>query len=419
MIKAEKRILKGIVCIILISALLLMYTSCSLKVSAEELSGEYERKATDSVNVNDAYIYAMADFAMNLFVNSLGDNPENKLVSPLSAVVLIAMIANGAEGETLVQIEKALGMSIGEFNRYMYSYMSGLYSSDDCNLKIADSIWFRNTRIKVKEDFLQTNADWYNAQIYSAEFDNGTVNDINKWVNYYSDGMIERIIDEIAESEVMYLINALAFDAEWQDKYEKKDINEHIFTGYDNVQTAVQMLFSEESVYLSDENAVGFSKNYKGEKYSFVAMLPDEGVDIYDYARSLNGEKWMSIWNGRKNQSVQVGIPEFTCSSYTRLNSALEKMGVTDMFDSGAADFSGIGSVDNGKIFCAYVDQKTFIQLDRNGTKAATVTWGAMSDGGAPEYTRVILERPFIYAIVDNSTGIPLFTGIALTMNQA
>jgi len=408
-----KRLTTSILCIILAGVLLLSSASCGLRVSAAELSKGYERTATETGEITEAFKTAMADFSMSLFKGLVTKDGENDLISPLSAVICLAMIANGADGETKAQMETAFGMDVETLNKSLYAYTSSLYRADDCKLNLADSIWFRDeeNRLHVNEEFLQTNADWYDAQIYSAPFDDSTLKDINHWCKKCTDGMIEKMIDSIDAGTVMYLVNALTFDAKWADKYEKKDVNEAQFTNYDGSKNTVQMLSSEESVYLSADGVKGFAKNYAGNKYSIVGLLPDEETDIYDYIDSLTGEAWMNLWNGRLTASVSVQMPEFSYSASMELNDTLKAMGMTDMFD-GEADFSKLGYSENGNIYCSEVCQQTFIQVDRNGTKAAAITWGGMKDEACvEELYSVILDRPFIYAIVDNATGLPLFVG--------
>jgi len=414
-----KRINTSILCLLLVGVLLFSCTSCGLRVSAAELSKGYERKTAEIGEITDTFKTAMADFSMSLFKGLVTKDSENDLISPLSAVICLAMIANGADGETKAQLEVAFGMDVDSLNQALYAYTSSLYRADDCKLNLADSIWLRDeeNRLHVNEEFLQTNADWYDAQIYSAPFDDSTLKNINNWCKKYTDGMIEKMIDSIDANTVMYLINALTFDAEWATKYEKEDIKEGEFTNYNGTKNTVEMLSSTESIYLSASGVKGFAKNYAGNKYCIIGLLPNEETDIYDYITSLTGEQWMNLWNSRQTESVSVKMPEFTYSSSMNLNDTLKAMGMTDMFNRKNADFSKLGYSDIGNIYCSEVCQKTFIQVDRNGTKAAAITWGAMKgEGTAVEQFSVILDRPFVYAVVDNATGLPVFIGVVSTL---
>ncbi len=421
--------MKKWICLLLIVSWLFCAASCTLpfdspftlRVSADELSDGYERKATDVGELDDDFRLAMANFSLSLFGKTLTKDEENDLCSPLSAILCLAMIANGADGDTKTQMESAFGMDLDTLNRALYAYTSSLYSADDCKVNIADSIWFRdgNGDLTVNPDFLQTNADWYDAEVYAAPFDSSTVKDINNWCKKETDGMIDKIIDDIGESTVMYLINALCFDAKWAKEYEKSDIHDYTFHNYDGTQTTVDMLYSEEHIYFSAEGVSGFAKNYKGGKYRFVGLLPDENVDVYDYMASLDGQAFLDLLDGGERATVYVKMPEFTYETSMNLNAALKAMGINDMFSASDADFSKLGSVKDGNIFCSEVDQKTFIEVSRNGTKAAAVTWGKMEAtcAGPDEILYVTLDRPFVYAIVDTETNLPLFIGAVTTLD--
>ena len=388
------------------------------KVTAEELSKEYVRTATET-NIDLAdFDLQFTNFALNFFQTTVEKNEQNKLFSPLSAALCLALINNGANGNTRAQLESLFGMETDTLNRALYAYTSSLYSGEDCKLTLANSIWFKVQALNIKPEFLQTNADWYNAQAYAAPFNQTTVNDINNWCYNKTSGKISKILNEIPPSAVMYLINAVDFDAKWLTPYEREDIEKGEFHNYNGETSEVTLLHSEESRYFIDENSVGFTKAYKNNKYHFMALLPDEGVDIYEYIDSLNGEKWANLWasSDPNNEDyvyreVHARIPEFKYETELPLNDVLKTLGVTDMFSPNNADFSGIDETQD--LYCDIVKQKAVIELDRNGTKAAAVTWGGMKcTSAAPaEPLYITLDRPFVYAIIDNEHHMPIFIG--------
>ena len=393
------------------------------KVTAEELSKEYVRTATETSEDLTEFKSQFTDFSLSFFQKTVEKNEQNKLFSPLSAALCLALINNGANGNTRAQLEDLFGMDTDTLNRSLYTYTSSLYSGEDCQLNLANSIWIKVQALKIKPEFLQANADWYNAQAYAAPFNQTTVNDINNWCHNKTSGKISKILNEIPSSAVMYLINALDFDAKWQDKYERGDIENGVFHNYDGEQSDVTMLHSQESRYFMDENSVGFTKAYQNSKYHFMALLPDEGVDIYEYIDSLNGEKWANLWESANpnredyiHREVHARIPEFKYETELSLNEVLQTLGVTDMFSPNAADFSGIDETQT--LYCDVVKQKAIIELDRNGTKAAAVTWGGMkcmsAEPNEPLY--ITLDRPFVYAIIDNDHKLPIFIGAATNL---
>lgn len=411
-----KKILIATLCLLLACSMLLVSTGCA-QVSAAELSAGYTRNVEGEPEMDGDFAASAADFALTLFRETLDGDKDNQLISPLSAMLCLALVANGADGETLAQMESAFGMDIETLNESLYAYTKGLYSAENCKTSIANSIWFRDAEyFTVREAFLQTNANWYDAQVYQAPFDESTQRDINNWVKENTDGMIDSILDKPpSAATVMYLINTLVFDAKWQTKYEKSDIRDRTFTNADGSRATVDMMYSEESTLLFGEDFLGFAKDYEGIAYSFVGLLPDdENADILEFAASLTGEGWMTMWNSRRDAPVDVGIPEFSYDDYCSLVDALESMGMVDMFSPFHADFSKLGDAGDQPIFCSSVEQKTFIDVSRNGTKAAAVTWISLECGSAApmESYTVILDRPFVYAIVDNATGLPLFIGV-------
>lgn len=413
-----KKLLIPFLCILLAAATLLVSTGCHRAAASDELSAGYVRNLSWEGSVDGGFSANAADFAFALLRETLAETEENRLISPLSALLCLALVANGADGETLAEMEKTFGMDIDTLNESLYAYTAGLYRGENCKVSLANSIWFRDTdRLSVREEFLQTNANWYAAQVYKAPFDETTVRDVNGWVKEHTDGMIEEILYEPPSPyTIMYLINTLVFDAKWQEKYEKNDVRDHVFRNKDGSTTTVDMMFSDEYGYLSGYGFGGFAKSYEGNAYSFVGLLPDdETADVAALAAALTGEAWLALWNGKRGAPVYAGIPEFTNDDYISLTKPLAAMGMELMFDADNADFSKLGSSEIGNIYCSAVEQKTFIDVSRNGTKAAAVTWATMDvcTSAAPvESYTVILDRPFVYAIVDNATGLPLFVGV-------
>jgi serpin B len=319
-------------------------------------------------------------------------------------------------------MEKLLGgeFSIEELNEYLVSYVNALPSSEKYKLEIANSIWFRNQGFAPNEEFLQTNKNYYDAEIYSAPFDNTTTEEMNKWISENTDGLIEKAIDEISPDAIMYLINAILFDAEWATKYNEYSIKEGIFNSIDGKEQEVEMMASGERFYIELDNAVGFKKNYESGKYSFVALLPDEGIDISDFVSTLEGEKLLAALENQSYKRIVAKTPKFSYDFEINLNSILAELGMEIAFNSSTADFSGIGGA-GGNIYISSVVHKTFIAVDEAGTKAGAVTIVVDGAESAPEVVESIyitLDRPFVYMIVDNATNLPIFMGTLTSINN-
>jgi serine protease inhibitor len=398
-------------------------TACSAvapKVKAKDLMEEVKPNAVNGQMVDERFINNAADFTVGLFKQSI-DQQDNCLVSPISVMLALAMTANGADGETLSQMEKVLGNDIAleELNKYLRYYSNHLPNHEKSKLKIANSIWFRDdeNRLMIEKDFLQKNADYYNAEIYKSPFSDQTLLDINNWVKRNTDGLIERILEEIEDDTIMYLINAIVFDAEWKVVYNKENIYQKEFTAIDGTAQMSDFMRSEESLYLDDGSATGFIKPYYDDKYSFAALLPNEGITIEDYIANLSGERLLNTINRAELAVVNASMPKFSYEYEIILNDVLKIMGMPDGFQPAKADFTKMGKSSRGNIYIGEVLHKTFISLDELGTKAGAVTKVEMKDEGAPMDLKIVtLDRPFIYAIIDNSTNLPIFIGTVVSL---
>ena len=415
-----KKMFLAILSLILICSMAVNLTGCATKVQAADLMEGVQANTVTGKAADDAFAQSQMRLAVDLFQASvLESKDENVLISPLSIQLALAMTANGADGDTKAEMEALLGgeISLEDLNEYLYSYVNNLPSAEKYKLQIANSIWFRDDegRLQVEKDFLQKNADYYGAQAYKAAFDDQTMKDINNWVKDHTDGMIDSILDQIDEDAVMYLINALVFDAEWQHVYDKSDVYKGKFTNIDGAEKQVDMMHSEETVYLQDENATGFMKPYSGSKYNFAVLLPNEGVDIYEYIAGLTGEELMETLSTPQLGMVMATLPKFSYEYELTMNDVLKELGMPSAFSGSTANFSKMAHSSRGNIYIGEVLHKTFVSVDELGTKAGAVTKVQMNDESAPMSEWVVtLNRPFVYMIIDNETKLPVFIGTVM-----
>lgn len=359
---------------------------------------------------------AVKDFAVRL-IDQNYKNGEDTLISPLSVLCALSMTANGAKGETLAQMEEVFGTSVDQLNRYLSGYRKALPQGDDAKLSMADSVWFKDDEgFEVNQTFLHTNKNWYDAGIYKAPFDEGTLKEINTWVSSHTDGMIGEILDQIPEDARMYLVNALAFDAKWQEAYTEYQVREDVFTREDGSTRNAEFMYSEESRYLEDENTTGFLKPYKGGQYAFAALLPSEGLSLEDYLQSLSGEKLEILLDGAENITVDAVLPKFEAEYSVEMSNMLIAMGMEDAFDGQKADLSGIGTCAEGNLCIGRVLHKTRMDVNEAGTKAGAATVVEMLEECAMEEPMerksVRLDRPFVYLLIDQEEKMPIFLGV-------
>ncbi|HCX45672.1 MAG TPA: serine protease [Ruminococcaceae bacterium] len=356
---------------------------------------------------------AAASFALDLFRDEYKSGRKT-LVSPLSVFTALAMTQNGAEDRTLSEMQKTLGgLDRDVLNAYMNAYLAELTGKDSA-LKCANSIWV-DSKLDVKRAFLQKNADFYSAQAYKADFTSTrTVKEINSWVSKNTNGMIKKLVDEFDPLTVMVLMNALCLEAEWDDPYTDNCVREGTFKNANGNLVKAEYMYSQETEYIETENATGFVKYYKGGKFAFVALLPNEGTSIDSYIASLTGKGFLGALNSRKNTQVNTQMPKFKCEYSNSLVNTLKKMGMGTAFDENKANFSSIADNSNGNIFIGEVIHKTFIEVAEKGTRAGAVT-AVISEKSAAmpveQPKEVRLTRPFVYAIIDTQTNLSLFIG--------
>ena len=416
----KTRISLVIISLLLVCAMAVNLTGCTMEVHAKDLMDGITPNQVNALDDLGSQNADVTDFAIRLFKAS-EESGKNTLISPLSVLCALAMTANGAEEETLAQMEEVLGMTTEELNLYLYSYMQNLPQGEKYKLSLANSIWFtEDERFTVNQDFLQTNANYYGADIYKAPFDKQTLKDINNWVKQNTDEMIPEILDQIPAEAIMYLVNALAFEAEWSEIYEKHQVKDGEFTKEDGTKQDVRFMYGSEGTYLEDEKATGFMKRYKGGKYAFVAMLPNEGVSVSEYIASLDGESLNALLSNPQYATVHTSIPKFETEYKVEMSEILKSMGMTEAFDMYNADFEGLGTSTGGNIYISRVLHKTFISVGEKGTKAGAATVVEMKDGAAAEPTEpkeVYLDRPFVYMLVDCENNIPFFIGTMMDVN--
>ena len=414
------RMLRTVTAIIMLVVIAVSTMGCASAVKAEDLTEGVQKRATAAFADRGAYASGVTDFAVRLAKTcNESDAGQNVLVSPLSVLMALSMTANGAEGETLEEMERTLGFSKDALNAYACAYMQMLNNIPDGSgkLDVANSIWFPDdSRIEVNKDFLQTNADFYDASLYSAPFDDTTVASINNWVSEKTHGMIPQIVDHMPKNAVMFLVNALAFDAEWTAPYDTFSVWDGDFWVTEKKRRNVPFMYGKENVYLCDDNAQGFIKYYKGEQFAFAALLPDEGVDVNDYLNSLDGDRLHNIFTNASKEEVITSIPKFELQYTASLSDVLKKMGMPRAFDMVNAQFAGLGKTEDN-IYIDEVLHKTFISVDENGTKAGAVTVVETPAAAAkPEEKKVVyLNRPFVYMLIDTETSTPFFMGVLNT----
>ncbi len=394
-------------------------------------------KRVEAVNtpMNQAHSEALAKSGLILLNKTLElgeDRTKNYLISPTSIQMALGMTVNGtpkgSETEKVIMNVLMPGADADQetLSKEMASFSARMTGASDVSWNVANSIWVKDMpNINLRESFVTVNTNDYHAELFRAPFGQETIDAINAWVKTNTKEMIPEIIKEFPDDSVLALVNALAFEGEWMYPYEEKDILEdREFTNSDGSKSQVTYLSSSESGLMQLAGGMGFVRPYKGGEYTFVGLLPAEGQSAEDYLKTIvNGEE--SFTEAYKNLDysgdLYVELPEFKTEFGTCMDDILVGLGMGPAYlNGGNPDFSQMLEDDSERLGIGTVIHKTKIEVDRKGTKAAAATVVIMKDSSCPVEpelpTCIRLDRPFVYAVVDNETGVPIFLGVQNTI---
>ena len=409
-----------------------LLSGCAQASAAKELTApKLSVTPSNSEEVNGA----LAGFGLELLkktrdangetaMNSDMDHvPFSTLVSPLSVALALSMTANGAAGNTLAQFQDVLGggVDLVELNTACAQLMAdyqGLGGSTKC--AIANSLWV-DPEGQIKDDFIGQCRGIFDAQVFSAQLSEpGIVKDLNSWVSQHTNKMIPEIINQpFPEETACLLVNALYLKNSWLSEFDPLSTHTMDFHHAGGPDSQVEYLrkFDTQLSYLKGKGAQGVVLPYDDGRLAFVAILPDLYPDSPDFGQWLNnleGNSLSQLINNREDAIfLSFAMPKFSAEWKGNLEDTLPLLGLEDAFVPGAADFSSLGDSPEG-YYISQVIHATKIEVNEKGTEAAAATVVAAESGAAAppqEGITLILDRPFLYGIVDLYTGVPLFLG--------
>ena len=274
---------------------------------------------------------------------------------------------------------------------------------------------------QIKDDFIGQCRGIFDAQVFSAQLSEpGIVKDLNSWVSQHTNKMIPEIIDQpFPEETACLLVNALYLKNSWLSEFDPLSTHTMDFHHAGGPDSQVEYLrkFDTQLSYLQGKGAQGVVLPYDDGRLAFVAILPDLYPDSPDFGQWLNnleGNSLSQLINNREDAIfLSFAMPKFSAEWKGNLEDTLPLLGLEDAFVPGAADFSSLGDSPEG-YYISQVIHATKIEVNEKGTEAAAATVVAAESGAtAPpqEGITLILDRPFLYGIVDLYTGVPLFLG--------
>jgi serine protease inhibitor len=385
-----------------------------------------KRFSPNSIQLDDptrAYAGAVNRFGLDLFgAVKAEDSGKNVFISPVSAALALAMVYNGAAAETKMAMDSALrlrGMSIGDVN-HACEMLSVLLENpgQDIELTIANSLWLKDN-FKFRPDYLERNASSFDALIQTVDFRSaGAAGTINQWVADATRNRIKNIIGSIDPETIMILINAVYFKGAWAEPFDSALTAEkefYLLSG-DTIRQPL-MERTDKFNYFATDQFQAIRLPYGDTRMEMQIYLPSQEYGISRLLADVKDDNWR-LWQGRfRNQEGTVMLPRFKLEYEKVLNDPLKALGMDIAFDESLANFSGMAQLGRDSvIFIKEVRQKTFLEVNEKGTEAAaatSVTMALATTAMKQEFEpfRMVVDRPFLCAIVDRGTGLVLFLG--------
>ena len=352
------------------------------------------------------------------------------IYSPLSITYVLGMVNDAAEGTTRQELEQTLGFHEGGIqavNEYCKKLIDGLPKVDEnVQLNIANTI-FVNNRFTLKKNYQDDMQTYYDAKAEALDFSSpNTVNHINDWCNEKTQGMIPSIIENVDPEDVLYLLNAIYFKADWTSKFDPQNTKEEAFYSENPAKVLNTRPMMHQNVlirYMKNDVFSSVKIPYSNTNWNMTIFLPEEGKTTENVVNWLaeNGLPDIDNYFGiGETREVDLKIPRYGSKSDTNdieggLKGLLKKMGIERVFDKERAEIPNMCE-GNLPLYIQKMRQKAAIEVNEKGSEAAAVTIGKVDTtamGQEPTFEKAVFHanRPFIYVISESSTNVILFVG--------
>ncbi|XP_038626410.1 serpin B6-like [Tachyglossus aculeatus] len=369
----------------------------------------------------DALSAASSTFALNL-LKTLGEKDplQNVIYSPMSITSALAMLLMGAKGDTAAQLAQVLALNQdGEFHRDFQSLLTEINKSGtQYVLKTANRL-FGEKNYDFLSSFKEDCLKFYNAELEQVNFAQASEESrehINAWVEGKTEGKISELLSagSIDPLTRLVLVNALYFKGKWDKEFNKEHTHERSFKISKTKEKPVQMMYKKATfkiTFIGNLSTQILELPYVAEELSMLIMLPNEDTDLSTVEKELSYEKFVDWTNPDMMDSteVEVSLPRFKLQENYDLKSVLSRLGMSDAFEEGRANFTGMSS--RGDLALSTVVHQSFVEVNEEGTEAAAATGAVMMMRCARRSPRFIADHPFLFFIRHNETNSILFCG--------
>jgi serpin B len=400
----------------------------ALEIPEEDTDDEGSKTLTDPVRINltqneSQMVKDNTDFAMKFFsaIHDNSEGTENMVVSPFGMSMALAILRNGAEGETKQAIQETMGMKDfpeSEINACFRKLKDALTATDpSLSLAVANSIWYRKDAFTVRKDFENLSKTWYDAPITGLSYSdmNAAVETVNQWCSDNTNGFIKDMFKDLKEVEIL---NALYFKGCWNKDFEfdaSKTAKEE-FAKSDGQKVMADMMHNSiETQYYKDDYLSLARIPYGNTAYSIYFVLPDDGKTFKEMMEQLLVPGYWSKCVNAMTREVDLSIPKFEVKyENEKLDKVFGQLGMGIAF-SPMAQFPHIA--ENTNFFIERSQAKSYLKVDEKGSEAASVSEFGMNimlggdDIPVTEPAVFRVDRPFLFVIQEFTTGTILFMG--------
>lgn len=360
------------------------------------------------------------DFACSFFKKMSEREKEQKnfFISPLSALFNLGMVANGASGKTLQEIESVLsasGSKLQSINSYFLKLMNNLPQLDSTAIfQSVNSIWIHD-KSPVKAAFQQINQKYFLAEIQNLDFSNPKSTDIiNQWTKEQTQGRISKILDQTQGNCI--LINALFFKGGWINTFDPAETRQEDFYPSKGKKHPVSMMHQSDTWFGFHETELFEMATlpYGNDSYAMTVILPKRGIPVdscITIFTETNWKAWLTA-SDTISRNLDLKLPSFKLDYKADIIPVFQKMGINDAFNENCADFSRMTDM---SAYISEIKQFTRLEVTETGTvaAAATITDIVFESEIVPAIPPhpFHVNRPFLLVIHENRTGLILFMG--------
>jgi serine protease inhibitor len=357
-------------------------------------------------------------FAFDLLRETTRQLPSdsNAFLSPLSASMALGMALNGANGETFDSVQNALrlaGLTQEEINQGYRDLIALLGELDSrTEMRIANSMWGRDG-FSIEPAFIDAGKTFFDAEVKTLDFGSASaVSTINDWVSGKTRARIPKVLDQISQAEILFLINAIYFKGKWRLEFDPENTEIGPFQAADGRPRSASLMRQTDTLRY-DETAEYQAVDllYGNGSFAMTVLLPKAGQPA-EVLAGLNPTAWRDLAGRFRDANVRLTLPRFKVEYSRQLKDDLTALGMGIAFDDTRADFYRIADVRPDRLYITRVDQKTFVEVNEEGTEAAAATVVGIGVTSAPQVVEMRVDRPFVFAIRERLSGTVLFLGL-------